>query len=252
MSGHSKWATIRRKKGKVDAERGRIFTRLIREITVAARNGGGDPDGNPRLRTAIDAARAANMPAANIERAIKKGTGDLPGQVIEEVAYEAYAPGGVALLIETVTDNRNRTASEVRHLLTKYGGRMGEVGSVSYLFAQKGLVVVQKGSLSEEDLMLSALDAGAEDVSDEGDSWEITTAPADLSKVAETLRAAGAPPASANLTRLPKSTVPVGKEHAGKVIRLVESLEEHDDVQQVSANFDIPDEILEELGSSEE
>jgi YebC/PmpR family DNA-binding regulatory protein len=252
MSGHSKWATIRRKKGKVDAERGRVFTRLIRELTIAARHGGGDPDGNPRLRTAIDAARAANMPAANIDRAIKKGTGDLPGTIIEEVAYEAYAPGGVALYIETATDNRNRTTSEIRHLLTKHGGRMGELGSVSWMFVQKGLIVVSKGSLNEEDVMMAALDAGAEDVSDEGDSWEISTPPTDVNKVAEALRAAGAPPASAGVSRLPKSTVAVGRDAAGKVLRLVESLEEQDDVQQVSANFDIPDEILEELGSSGE
>ncbi|RPJ47831.1 MAG: YebC/PmpR family DNA-binding transcriptional regulator [Candidatus Latescibacterota bacterium] len=252
MSGHSKWATIRRKKGKIDAERGRIFTRLIREITIAARSGGGDPGGNPRLRTAIDTARASNMPAANIDRAVKKGTGDLPGQIIEEVAYEAYAPGGVALLIETVTDNRNRTASEVRHLLTKYGGRMGEVGSVSWMFAQKGLIVVTKGSLSEEDVMMAALDAGAEDVSDEGDSWEITTGPSDLAKVNAALRDAGIAAASAAISRLPKSTVAVGRDMAGRVLKLVEVLEEQDDVQQVSANFDIPDEILEELGSSEE
>lgn len=252
MSGHSKWATIRRKKGKIDAERGRIFTRLIREITIAARSGGGDPDGNPRLRTAIDTARASNMPAANIDRAVKKGTGDLPGQIIEEVVYEAYAPGGVALLIEAMTDNRNRTASEVRHLLTKYGGRMGEVGSVSWMFAQKGLIVVTKGSLSEEDVMMAALDAGAEDVSDEGDSWEITTNPSDLAKVNAALRDAGIASANAAFSRLPKSTVAVGRDMAGRVLKLVEVLEEHDDVQQVSANFDIPDEILEELGSSEE
>jgi YebC/PmpR family DNA-binding regulatory protein len=252
MSGHSKWATIRRKKGKIDAERGRIFTRLIREITIAARAGGGDPLGNPRLRTAIEGARASNMPAANIERAIKKGTGDLPGQIIEEVSYEGYAPGGVALLIETVTDNRNRTASEVRHLLTKYGGRMGEVGSVAWMFAQKGLIVVPKKSLSEEDVMMAALDAGAEDVSDEGDSWEVTTAPSDLAKVNTALRDAGIESASAALTRLPKSTVAIGRDMAGRVLKLVEVLEEQDDVQQVSANFDIPDEILEELSSSEE
>ncbi|MFH1680984.1 MAG: YebC/PmpR family DNA-binding transcriptional regulator [Candidatus Eisenbacteria bacterium] len=249
MSGHSKWSTIRRKKGKVDAERGRIFTRIIREITISARHGGGDPSGNSRLRNAIDDAKSNNMPAANIERAIKKGTGDLPGVTLDEVAYEGYGPGGVALLIETVTDNRNRTASEIRHLLTKYGGRMGEVGSVSWMFAQKGLIVVDKGSLSEDEVISAALEAGAEDVSDEGDSWEITTAPADLAKVGEGLRGAGIVAASSALTRLPKSTVPIGRDSAGRVLRLVESLEEHDDVQQVSANFDIPDEILEELGS---
>ncbi len=249
MSGHSKWSTIKRKKGKADAERGRLFTRLIRELTVAARNGGGDMSSNPRLRTAVENAKSNNMPAANIERAIKKGTGELPGMTLEEVAYEGYAPGGVALLIETVTDNRNRTTSEIRHLLTKAGGRMGELGSVAWMFQQRGMIVVEKKGLSEDDVMLAALDAGAEDVSDEGDSWEIVTAPADLAKVSQALQEAGIEPLSSELIRLPKSTVALEREGAGKVLKLVDALEEHDDVQQVSANFDIPDQILEELGA---
>ena len=250
MSGHSKWSTIKRKKGKADAARGKVFTRLIRELTLAARNGGGDPAANPRLRTAIDNARANNMPNANIERAIKKGTGDIPGEMIEEITYEGYAAGGVALLIETVTDNRNRTTSEVRHILTKLGGRMGEVGSVAYLFSQKGLIEVEKKEgVSEDDLMMIALDAGAEDVSDEGDSWEITTEPSAMAGVADALKEAGITPENAEVVRLPANTVPLDREAAGKVLRLVETLEDNDDVHRVSANFDIPDEILEELSS---
>ncbi|MBN1824731.1 MAG: YebC/PmpR family DNA-binding transcriptional regulator [Candidatus Eisenbacteria bacterium] len=250
MSGHSKWSTIKRKKGKADAQRGKIFTRLIRELTIAARSGGGDPTSNPRLRTAIDNAKANNMPNANIERAIKKGTGDIPGETIEEINYEGYAPGGVALLIETMTDNRNRTTSEVRHILTKLGGRMGEVGSVAYLFKQKGLIVVEKrDGLSEDDLIMIALDAGAEDVSDEGDSWEITTDPSAVGEVTAALKGAGIVPDEAEVVRLPMTTVPLGRDAAGKVLRMVEELEDNDDVHRVSANFDIPDEFLEELSS---
>ncbi|MFH1277980.1 MAG: YebC/PmpR family DNA-binding transcriptional regulator [Candidatus Eisenbacteria bacterium] len=249
MSGHSKWSTIKRKKGKADAERGRIFTRLIREITVAARDGGGDPSANPRLRTAMDAAKQNNMPAANVDRAIKKGTGELPGVTYEEVVYEGYAASGVAMLIEAVTDNRNRTTAEVRHILTKFGGRMAEVGSVAWQFDQKGMIVVEKKGVAEDDLMMVALDAGANDVSDEGDSWEITTDPHDLHHVNEALKGAGITAESAELTRLPKTTVALDKATAGKVLRLVDMLEENDDVQQVSANFDISDKILEELSS---
>ncbi len=249
MSGHSKWSTIKRKKGKADAERGRLFTRLIREITVAARSGGGDPGANPRLRSAVDTAKSSNMPSANIERAIKKGTGELPGVTYEEIIYEGYGPGGVAFLIETVTDNRNRTTSEVRHLLTKHGGSMGEIGSVSWKFDQKGLIVVEKGDLNEDDVMMAAVDAGADDVSDEGDSWEISTAPNDLNKVGEAIREAGIVPLSAELLRLPKSTVAIGKDVAPRVLKLLDLLEENDDVQQVSADFEIPDELLEELNS---
>jgi len=249
MSGHSKWSTIKRKKGKADAQRGRLFTRLIREITIAARHGGGEIGANPRLRAAVDNAKSNNMPAANIERAIQKGTGELPGVTLEEIAYEAYAPGGVAMLIETVTDNRNRTTSEVRHILAKLGGRMGEVGSVSWMFDQRGLVLVDKEGRDEDDVMMAALDAGAEDFSDEGDSWEIATPPSMLGRVIEPLKEAGAAPSSSEVTRVPKSTVSLDRDTAVKVLRLLETLEEHDDVQQVSANFDIPDEILEELSS---
>ena len=249
MSGHSKWSTIKRKKGKADAERGRIFTRLIREITVAARSGGGDPAANPRLRSAVDTAKSNNMPASNIDRAIKKGTGELPGVTYDEITYEGYGPGGVAFLIETVTDNRNRTTSEVRHLLTKYGGSMGEIGSVSWKFDQKGLIVIEKGDLNEDDVMMAALDAGADDVADEGDSWEVSTAPNDLLKVGEAIKEAGITPVSAELLRLPKATVAIGKDVASRVLKLLELLEENDDVQQVSADFDIPDDLLEELSS---
>lgn len=247
MSGHSKWSTIKRKKGKADAARGKLFTRLIREVTVAARHGGGDPSANPSLRTAIDSAKSNNMPNANIERAIKKGTGDIPGEMIDEIAYEGYGPAGVAFLIETVTDNRNRTTSEVRHLLTKSGGSMGEVGSVAWMFDQKGLIVVNNKDQDEDEVMMAALDSGAEDVNDEGDSWEIITPPADMHAVNDALKEAGIVSESAEVLRIPKSTVALDRAAAGKVLRLLEALEELDDVHQVSANFDISDEILEEL-----
>ncbi len=249
MSGHSKWSTIKRKKGKADEQRGRIFTKLIREITIASREGGGDIESNPRLRAAVQTAKGNNMPAANIERAIQKGTGELPGTVYEEVSYEGYGPGGVAFLIETVTDNRNRTTADIRHLLVKSGGNMGELGSVAWIFDTRGLVVVEKGDRSEDEVMMIALDAGADDLTDAGDSWEITTPYAEVGAVAEALRAKGIEPASAEVAKIPKSTVQLDRTAAAAVIRLVDNLEELDDVQRVSANFDIPDEILEELGS---
>jgi YebC/PmpR family DNA-binding regulatory protein len=249
MSGHSKWSTIKRKKGKADEQRGRIFTKLIREITIAAREGGGDAETNPRLRTAVQTAKGNNMPAANIDRAIKKGTGELPGTVYEEVVYEGYGPAGVAFLIDVVTDNRNRTTAEIRHLLTKAGGRMGEVGSVAWIFDKKGLIVVDKGSLQEDEVMMTALEAGADDVSDEGDSWEIVTPFADVGTVADALRENGIEPASADVARLPKSTVELDLDTAKQTLRLADSLEENDDVQRVSANFDIPEEILETLSN---
>ncbi len=249
MSGHSKWSTIKRKKGKADEQRGRIFTKLIREITIAAREGGGDIETNPRLRSAIQTAKGNNMPAVNIERAIKKGTGELPGTVYEEYAYEGYGPSGVAFLIDVVTDNRNRTTAEVRHALVKAGGNLGEAGSVSWIFDKKGLIVVEKGSHDEDQLLMIALDSGAEDLADEGEVWEITTPFTGVGAVTDALREKGIEPVSAEMVRLPKSTVELDLTSAKQVLRLADNLEENDDVQRVSANFDISEEILEHLSS---
>lgn len=248
MSGHSKWSTIRRKKEKTDAARGRLFTKLIREIAAAARVGGGDPDGNPRLRTAIDAARNANMPSENIERAIKKGTGELPGAHYEEMIYEGYGPGGVAILLETLTDNKNRTTAEIRHILTKYGGKMSEAGSVAWTFDQKGLVVVSKEGCPEDDLLAAALEAGAEDLkSDDEDYYEVLTSPSDLESVKQALQAAGIAWERSELTRVPQSLVKVEGKAAEQLLRLMSFLEDQEDVQHTYANFDIPAEILEEV-----
>ncbi len=251
MSGHSKWSTIKRRKGAIDAKRGKIFTKLIREITVAARTGGEDPDSNPRLRSALQTARSNNMPTATIDRAIRKGMGDEAGVTYDEIAYEGYGPGGVAFLIDTLTDNRNRTTSEVRHLLTKAGGSMGDPGSVAWLFELRGLIAVEKGDQDEDEIMMVALDAGAEDISDEGDVWEINTLPTDLAQVADALREGGITPGRVEFIRVAKTTVEVGRDVAGKVIRLAENLEDLDDVQRVSANFEIPEDILHELSSTE-
>jgi YebC/PmpR family DNA-binding regulatory protein len=247
MSGHSKWSTIKRKKGKADAERGRAFTRFIREITVAARNGGGDPESNPRLRSAVDAARSSNMPAVNIDKAIKRGTGELPGITYEEQSYEGYGPQGIAILIETLTDNKNRTTSEIRHILVRNGGHMGELGCVSWMFTQKGSITVEKGKVQEDELMTIALDAGAEDVTDEKDFFDVVTAPADLEKIKSKLTEAGIPVQAAQLTKVPQTYVKLEGKHAEQTIRLMETIEDHDDVQKIYSNFDIPDEIIEEL-----
>jgi YebC/PmpR family DNA-binding regulatory protein len=247
MSGHSKWSTIKRKKGKADAERGRVFTKVIKEITVAARNGGGDPENNPRLRSAMDAARAANMPASNIDKAIKRGTGELPGISYEEQTLEGYGPQGIALFIETLTDNKNRTTSEIRHILVRNGGHLGEVGCVSWMFHQKGSVTVEKGKVQEDELMSLALDAGAEDVTDEKDYFEIVTAPGDLDKVKARLTEAGVPLAAVQLTRNPSTYVKLDGKHAEQALKLMDAIEEHDDVQKAYANFDIPDEVMEQL-----
>jgi YebC/PmpR family DNA-binding regulatory protein len=247
MSGHSKWSTIKRKKGKADAERGRVFTRFIREITVAARNGGGDAESNPRLRTAIDGARTANMPAVNIDKAIKRGTGELPGISYEEQTYEGYGPQGTAILIETLTDNKNRTTSEIRHILDRNGGHMGELGCVSWMFTQKGSITVDKGKAQEDDLMTVALDAGAEDVTDEKEFFEVLTSPPDLEKVKKALADAGVPISNAQLVRYPQTYVPLDAKAADQTIRLMNAIEEHDDVQKVYSNFDIPDDIMEQL-----
>jgi YebC/PmpR family DNA-binding regulatory protein len=244
MSGHSKWASIKHKKAKVDAQRGRAFTKLIREITVAARTGGGDLTGNPRLRTAVLAAKAINMPADNIDRAIKKGTGELEGVNYEEIIYEGYGPGGVAVLAEVLTDNKNRTVGEIRKIFSRHGGNMGESGCVAFLFEKKGYIPVDAKKVDEEKLMSIALDAGAEDMQQEDGIFAITTAPRDCEKVREALAKAGIQPLSAEVTALPKSTVKLEGKHAEQMLKLMEELEEHDDVQHAYANFDIPEEIM--------
>ncbi len=246
MSGHSKWSTIRRKKEKIDAKRGRIFTQLIKEITVAARGGGGDQNSNPRLRTAITVAKTENMPHENIERAIKKGTGELPGTRYEETHFEGYGPGGVAILIETLTDNKNRTTAEIRHILAKYGGSMGETGSVTWIFHQKGLVHIEKDDVDEEKLLEVSLDGGAEDVSLQGNIYEITIDPSKFESVKKLLEKENFKILKAEVTKAPQSTVPVkNKKIAEKILELMETLEEQVDVQNIYSNFDIPDEILE-------
>ena len=248
MSGHSKWSTIKRKKGKLDAQRGRVFTKLIREITVAARHGGGDPVGNPSLRSAMAAARAANMPMENIERAIRRGTGEEPGVQYEELVYEAFAPGGTALLIKVLTDNKNRTGGEVRHILTRYGARMGEPGSVSRLFAERGLISVPAATGVEEDsLMELILEAGADDMELDDGVFEIRTSPHALEPVREALEKARIAYESAEVARVAHMPVRLEGDDARKVLRVVEALEEQDDVQNVFANFDIPDSVMEEM-----
>lgn len=238
MSGHSKWATIKRKKGKNDAARGKLFTKLIREITVAAREGGGDENSNPRLRAAILAAKAENMPAANMERAMKKGTGELPGESYESVIYEGYGAGGVAIIIEVLTDNKNRTVAEMRHLFSKYNGNLGENGSVSWMFSQKGLINVDR-SVPEDDLMMAALEAGAEDISDEEDVWEVTTALPDFDRVKKALEEAAIPYTQAELVRKPQNMTKVEGKVAEHVLNLMNAMEDHDDVQKVFSNFDM-------------
>lgn len=248
MSGHSKWATIKRKKGKVDAERGKMFTKVIKEITIAARDGGGDPTGNPRLRTAIASAKAVNMPAANIDRAIKKGTGELPGTTYEEYLYEGYGPGGVAILIQVLTDNKNRTTGELRHMLTKHGGNLGEAGCVAWMFAAKGLLTIDRNAVAEDRLIEVSLEAGAEDVdSSSPDAYEVYCAVSDFDSVQKAIEAAGISCISVELTRLPSATVAVGEKDAEALLKLLELVEDHDDVQKVFSNFDISDELMEKL-----
>ena len=248
MSGHSKWATIKHKKGALDAKRGALFTKLIKEITVAARSGGGSPESNPRLRTVVAKAKEANMPSDNIERAIKKGTGELPGVTYEEVTYEGYGPAGVAILIEALTDNKNRTAAEIRSALEKRGGNMSGAGSVAWQFLKKGFLVVKKEAVEEDKLMSIALDAGASDFVAQKDCYEVTTELHDFEAVKKAIQDAGIAVESAEVTRIPSATVKVSDPGIAKnVMGLVESLEEHEDVQNVYANFDIPDEILQSL-----
>lgn len=247
MSGHSKWATIKRKKGKLDAQRGRMFTKLIKEITVAARDGGGDAESNPRLRTAVAAARAANMPQENIKRAIKKGTGELPGTTYEEGHYEGYGPGGVAVLVQVLTDNKNRTVSEIRHIFTKNAGNLGEAGCVGWMFDKKGYITVESEKAKEDELMEWAIDAGAADFESGGGIYEIYTDYSDLEAVRNILEEKGVEMTSAELTMTPQSTIKLEGKQAEQMIRLYEALDEHDDVQKVYANFDIDESILEEL-----
>ncbi len=241
MSGHSKWASIKHKKGAADAKRGKIFTKIIKEITVAAKIGGGDPEANPRLRTAILKAKSENMPKDNIERAIKKGTGDLEGVNYVELTYEAYGPGGFALIIEALTDNKNRTAADVRSILTKGGGNLGETGSVSYLFQRKGIIAYESENYSEDDLFEIALEVGAEDVKNEGDVIEVITAPEDFNEVLEALQEKGLTESSAELTLISDTMIALDNEKTGKALRLIDRLEDNDDVQTVSSNLEIPD-----------
>jgi YebC/PmpR family DNA-binding regulatory protein len=246
MSGHSKWATIKHKKGALDAKRGKIFTRLIKEISIAAKSGG-DPDTNPRLRTAIAAAKAENMPADNIKRAIQRGTGELPGATYEEFMLEGYGPGGVAILAEINTDNRNRTVSEIRHVFGKNGGNMAEAGAVSWMFHKKGDIVIPKSAAKEDDLMGIVLEAGGEDLRDDGDNWEILTEPSAYEGVLGAVKKAGIQPSSSSVAMIPQTYIKLEGSAASTMIRLLEALEEHDDVQNVHANFDIDQKLLEEV-----
>jgi len=248
MSGHSKWATIKHKKGAADARRGKVFTRLIREIVMAAK-AGGDPDTNARLRTAVVAAKAENMPADNIKRAIQRGTGELPGATYEEAIFEGYGPGGVALLVEVSTDNRNRTVSEIRHTFTKNGGNLGEAGSVAWMFHKKGDIVVPKAAAKEDDLMNIVLEAGGEDLRDDGENWEILTDPHHYEPVLEAVKKAGIQPTLSEISMVPQNYIKLEGAAAGQMIRLVEALEEHDDVQHVYSNFDIDEKQLEAVAS---
>ncbi len=248
MSGHSKWANIKHRKGAMDAKRGKIFTRLIKEIMVAARMGGGDQAANPRLRTAIAGAKAVNMPKDNIERAIKKGTGELEGVVYEEITYEGYGPGGVAVLVECMTDNRVRTVADVRYIFNKGNGNMGESGCVNWMFDRKGSILIDRSAADEEQLMELAIEAGAEDVVEEEETFQVLTAPDDFDAVREALEGAGIVFIEANIAMVPQNVVDVTEEKpAGQLLRLLEMLEDNDDVQHVHANFDIPDAVMEAL-----
>ncbi len=250
MSGHSKWSQIKRKKAKNDQQRGKLFSKLIREVTTAARVGGGDPKGNVRLKAAIEEAKAVNMPADTLKRAVQKGTGELPGETYEEVTYEGYGPAGVAMMVKVLTDNKNRTAPEIRHGFTKFGGNLGEVGSVGWMFERKGLILVEASRVGEDDLFTLALEGGATDMRRADNLFEISTEPAQLESVRRALEEKGVPIQSAEVTYVPQSTIRLDGKEAQQVLRLVEGLEELDDVQKVYANFDIPDEVLETLGAA--
>lgn len=247
MSGHSKWATIKHKKGALDAKRGKIFTRLIKEITIAAKNGGGDPDKNPRLRKAVADAKAENMPADNIKRAIQRGTGELPGVQYEEFTLEGYGPGGAAVLVELSTDNRNRTVSEIRHAFSKNGGNMAEAGAVAWMFHKKGDIMVPKSAAKEDDLMNLVLENGGEDLKDDGESWEVLTDPSAFEAVVEAIKKAGITPDSAEIAMVPQTYVKLEGQAANTMIRLLEAMDDQDDVQHVWSNFDMDIKELEEV-----
>ena len=244
MSGHSRWSTIKHKKGAADAKRGRIFTKVIKELTVAARQGGADPESNSRLRQAMAMARASNVPSDTVTRAIKRGTGELEGVSIEEVNYEGYGPGGVAILVETMTDSKNRTVAEIRHVFQRYNGSLGENGCVAWMFAARGLISIPKDKATEDRLMEVGLDAGIEDIDDAGDEWEVYTALAALEPVRKALEAAGIPINAAKATKVPSTLVKLEGKNAETMMKLYEALEEQEDVQDVYANFDVPEELL--------
>ena len=249
MAGHSKWAQIKHKKAHTDAKRGKVFTKIVKEIATAAKLGGGDPDGNPRLRVAVDKAKEVNMPHDNIKKAIMKGTGELPGVSYEEYLYEGYGPAGVAVMVEVMTDNKNRTVPEIRHIMSKNGGSLGESGCVSWIFEQKGYILVSKEKTSEDMLMTIALDAGAEDMKNDPqeDNFEIITAPQDFAAVKAAIEKAGLPIESAEVTMLPKNYIVLDERAADQMVRLIDALEDNDDVQNVYANFDIPDDVAEKI-----
>ncbi|MDP2941642.1 MAG: YebC/PmpR family DNA-binding transcriptional regulator [Candidatus Omnitrophota bacterium] len=249
MSGHSKWKTNKGKKMAADAKKGATYTRIIKELTVIAREGGGNPDTNSKLRAVMQKAKEANMPSDNVKMAIKRGTGELPGVIYENVMYEAYGPGGVAVLIEALTDNKNRTTAELRNIMSKKGGNMAGAGSVSWMFTKKGYILIEKSQAKEEELMDIALDAGAEDFKAEDKNYEITTAVADFEKVKQAIEAKGIKSLDAELTMIPSSTIKLSGNEAKQLLGMIEALEEHDDVQQVYANFDIPDEIIEQVSA---
>jgi YebC/PmpR family DNA-binding regulatory protein len=249
MSGHSKWASIKHKKAVVDARRGKTFTKLIRELTSAARMGGGDPDANPRLRTAVTTAKNSNMPSDTIQRAIKKGTGELPGEVYEEVFYEGYGAGGVAILVDVLTDNKNRTVAEIRHLFSKHGGSLGESGCVAWMFGRKGLITLSSSQIDEDDLLEIVLEAGGDDVKVESDAYEIVTTPEAFEDVRSALEHKGLTLEVAEVTMLPQNTVPVEGKQAEQVLRLMEALDDQDDVRKAHANFDISEDVMAALAS---
>jgi YebC/PmpR family DNA-binding regulatory protein len=245
MSGHSKWHTIKHKKGALDAKRGKMFTRIIKELTVAARNGGGDPDSNPRLRTVIADAKAVNMPADNIKKAIQRGTGELPGVSYEEVTYEGYGPGGAAVIIEALTDNKNRTVGELRHMLTKHNGNLAESNAVAWMFSKKGYIVVDKAGADEEKLLNAVLEAGGDDLRDDGDTWEVLSEPSAFEAVRDAVKALGVEPATAQVAMLPQNYIKLEGKDASNMIKLMDALDDHDDVKQVWSNFDIEEREIE-------
>ncbi len=247
MSGHSKWSTIKHKKAKVDAQRGKIFTKLIKEISVAARSGGGDVDSNARLRTAVNAARTANMPQDNVKRAIQKGTGELPGTRYDESSFEGYGPGGAAVYVEILTDNNNRTTAEIRHMFSKCNGNLGESGCVAWLFSKKGLITVDKNNADADAVMMTAIDSGADDVTEDGDTIEVFTQPNDLETVKKALDDAGIPTEVCEVSLIPSTTVDLGVKDANNMLKLMEGLEDHEDVQTVASNFDISEDVMEQL-----